>query len=459
MQTMSKIQDASKSAVSSKSLVKVEEKQFDFLEAFKNMYVPATINGNHQYQVPYDELVKCLESLSYKVVTTREEYEKRRACYGSVVDAWCPLSHRIVEVKLSRLLTRHSTFCHDCGRIKSSQTTNFNKAKKAAAKINNTMVPLKPAPEKDFDFIEGFKNCFIPTLLGDSLKQTPYEDAVRCLESLSYEVITTKAEYEQRERASILRAWCPMRHCIVEIQLSVLIKEQKTHCDECGKIKRKQTNLLRYNVENVSQNEEIREKQKRRMEEIYGVTYSFQSAELRAKSRETSMITYGVDHPMKTEEVKAKLRNTFQENYGVDHPMHDVDIFKKQQEACYQFHEYVLPSGEIIHYQGYEYFCLDELLEKENIKEYDIVTPHFKNDKLPKIWYWDDETEKHRRYYPDFYIPSLNKIIEVKSMYTYSDKRFFKINQLKAQACKKAGYNFEFRIYNGKGVLESLIVV
>ena len=532
MQAISKFQIADSSDTNKNGLIKskTSEKAFDFLEAFKNMYIPALVNGKHQYRVPYEEFVKCLESLSYRVVTTKEEYYKRRESHGSVGHAWCPLNHSIVEVHLSRILTRHSTFCNECGQIKGSQTRAANKAKKEEDKAKkeadkikepdsgkgvnklklciqpasekepefhvqpdsekeaNTfepveeIVPTEPVVEKEFDFIEAFKNCFIPNLLGDSLRQTPYEDAVRCLESLSYKVVTTKEEYEQRERASILRAWCPMRHSIVEIRLSELIREQKPHCDECVKIKKKQINLRRYNVEHVLQSEEVRENGIQTLQENYAVTNPMKSAEIatkaketckekfghenamqnedvKAKVRETCQERFGHKHPMQNEQVKAKTQETCQERYGVRNPMHHPEIFKKNQEARFQCHDYVLPSGKIILYQGYEHFCLDELLKNEGINEDDIVTPHYQNEKLPKVLYWDDEAEKNRKYYPDFYIPSLNKIIEVKCTYTYEDEKYFRINQLKAQTCKKLGYNFEFRIYNKQGKIERLITI
>jgi type III secretory pathway component EscU len=51
---------------------------------------------------------------------------------------------------------------------------------------------------------------------------------------------------------------------------------------------------------------------------------------------------------------------------------------------------------------------------------------------------------KKRRYYPDFYIPKENLIIEVKSQWTlelHKDK-----NQAKFQAVKEAGFNFRLEI-------------
>lgn len=63
----------------------------------------------------------------------------------------------------------------------------------------------------------------------------------------------------------------------------------------------------------------------------------------------------------------------------------------------------------------------------------------------------DNESNLHR-YYPDIYIQSLNKIIEVKSTYTY--KIDFDKNLKKAKACKSLGFNFAFMIVDKNKLIE-----
>jgi hypothetical protein len=62
--------------------------------------------------------------------------------------------------------------------------------------------------------------------------------------------------------------------------------------------------------------------------------------------------------------------------------------------------------------------------------------------------------EKSHRYYPDLYIPSQKKIIEVKSPYTYN-------KQLEQNHCKKNqvvqdGYTFEFWICSKEELIERI---
>ena len=78
-------------------------------------------------------------------------------------------------------------------------------------------------------------------------------------------------------------------------------------------------------------------------------------------------------------------------------------------------------------------------LEDQGYNFNDILTS---NKDMPEIWYMF-EGKKHR-YYPDFYIPEENLIIEVKSQWTldlHKDK-----NQAKFQAVKEAGFNFRLEV-------------
>lgn len=109
------------------------------------------------------------------------------------------------------------------------------------------------------------------------------------------------------------------------------------------------------------------------------------------------------------------------------------------EKNSFQFKDYILPSKKIIRIQGYENIALDELLC--TIKEDDII---LSKRHMPKIEYII-KNKKHR-YYPDIWIKSVNKIIEVKSHWTYK-KELIK-NIKKALATRKLGYDFEFWIYD-----------
>jgi len=114
-------------------------------------------------------------------------------------------------------------------------------------------------------------------------------------------------------------------------------------------------------------------------------------------------------------------------------------------KTSYYIKEYILPSGNTINIQGYEHFALDELLQKENMNENDIITG-CKN--VPTIWYNDESGKKHR-HFVDIFIPSQNKCIEVKSTWTLKKQK--EIVLLKKMAAKELGYLYEIWVYDKIG--------
>jgi predicted AAA+ superfamily ATPase len=68
---------------------------------------------------------------------------------------------------------------------------------------------------------------------------------------------------------------------------------------------------------------------------------------------------------------------------------------------------------------------------------------------VPQIDYWFEGAR--RKYFPDFYIPAENLIVEVKSTWTFANGDKLEKNLAKRNACLAAGYKFEFYIYDGKG--------
>lgn len=211
------------------------------------------------------------------------------------------------------------------------------------------------------------------------------------------------------------------------------------------KQKRVETNLLLFGFENALQNPEILQKRRETNLLIYGTEEVLQSPEIQEKIKETMVNMYGAENPLQCEEIKAKKDKTCEERYGDKDIMKNAEIFEKVVKNSFKKKEYTLPSGKTITYQGYENVALDELLKTFN--EEDII-----NDVklMPKFIY--EFNNKSHRYYPDIYIPSQRKIIEVKSEYTYN-------KQLEQNNCKKTqvvndGYTFEFWICSKHTIIE-----
>ena len=243
---------------------------------------------------------------------------------------------------------------------------------------------------------------------------------------------------------------------------SNLVKEKSK--DVCTK---------KYGFEYSSQSDEVKQKNRDTCKKKYGVEYSSQSDDVKQKSKDTCMKKYGVEHHMKLDEFKKKNKETCIKNFGVSNPSQSSKIQQKKIDTCikkygvknhmqnpeiaekcmlagFDYKNYTLPSGKIIHYQGYENFGIRDLLNS-GIDEKDII-----NDKIniPEIWY--DYEGKRRRYYVDIFIPSQNKCIEIKSDYTLNIKKDKVL--LKQKATKELGYKCEIWVYNKNGIIIECIV-
>ena len=264
---------------------------------------------------------------------------------------------------------------------------------------------------------------------------------------------------------------------------------------QLGEIKEKikQTNLEKYGVENVSQSKDIQKRkevtslknfgvkyhselqeQKVKLSKIaienfqengddilskrvvtnldkYGVESAMQLNETIEKAKVTNLDRYGEEFPSQSDKIKDKIKQTNLKKYGVEYAMQNPIIFDRQQKSSYKLKEYVFPSGRIEKIQGYEDRGLDLLLE--NYKDADIIINNTEISKcIGKIEY--SYQGKSHTYYPDIYIKSINKVIEVKSEYTYNKDRTRNIKKM--ESVLKKQIKFEFQIFNENGELLQL---
>jgi len=104
------------------------------------------------------------------------------------------------------------------------------------------------------------------------------------------------------------------------------------------------------------------------------------------------------------------------------------------------FKPYTLPSGKVIKVQGYEPQFLDHVFKNNIWKEEDFdFSP-------PPIKYKTPDGKQHN-YFPDFYIPKDNLIIECKSAYILN-KQTLEIQTLKEQAVFSNGFTYLFILDN-----------
>ena len=160
------------------------------------------------------------------------------------------------------------------------------------------------------------------------------------------------------------------------------------------------------------------------------------------------MKNYGVDNPFNSKIIRDKIEETFINKYGVKRPTQLKEFQEIIQTNSLKFKQYKLPSGKIINVQGFEPFALNELILNHN--ENDIITDR---KDIPRIEYEIDNKKKY--YFPDIYLPKENKIIEVKSTWTFEKKKEITFN--KATSTKDKGYNFEIWIYKNSKEKEIII--
>lgn len=213
--------------------------------------------------------------------------------------------------------------------------------------------------------------------------------------------------------------------------------------------KRKKTNLEKYGFENPLNNLEIKEKSIKTNNEKYGGNSSMCSDEIKEKSKKTNRSNHGVDWYVQSDDFKKKFRDTMLDRYGVEHAFHYTPFFDRSLATSYQKKIFIFPSGRLEKIQGYEGFALNDLLDLGYLEE-DIVVSNLEIENcIGRIWYFDPYDERNKKYYPDIYIKSENKIIEVKSDYTYNSG--YSRNILKKNACLSMGLLFEFWIYDQTG--------
>ena len=244
---------------------------------------------------------------------------------------------------------------------------------------------------------------------------------------------------------------CALRNPLIkEKQQNTNIERYGNICSAQGIItqdKIKKSNVKNHGVEYTFQSEEVKNKIKETNVERYGDTCALRNPLIKEKQQNTNIERYGGISPICSSHVKDKGKATSVINYGVEYPMQNAEYSEMVSKNSYHSKEYTCPSGKTIQIQGYENYMLDELLQKENILEEDIITSR---SQVPIIWYLDANDKKHR-YYVDVFILSQNRMIECKSTWTMK-KGIEKDNiYLKQQACKDAGYFCEIWVYNSKG--------
>lgn len=207
----------------------------------------------------------------------------------------------------------------------------------------------------------------------------------------------------------------------------------------------KDTNMDRYGTETPQTLAWVQEKYKKTSLERYGYERPQQHTTVQEKTRATCMARLGVPYPQQHPKVREKSVDVCMEKYGVANVSQVPEVHDKIMKSVRRRKEYTMPSGRRVVLQGYEPFALDMLLEQYAEELIAVDT-----DQKPRIEYTASDGITHY-YFPDIFIPSENLIIEVKSKWTYESA--LEVNRLKRDACRAAGYQFQFLVFNEQGEL------
>ncbi len=149
-----------------------------------------------------------------------------------------------------------------------------------------------------------------------------------------------------------------------------------------------------------------------------------------ALAKKYNLTRYHITKILKTEFSDKKMRSKSQ---ATTLKNQNSDFQQKVLNNHYKSKNYVLRSGKIIKVMGYEDDFLNHVLQIKQMSE-----ANFEFDQKLHISY-KDGTGNYRKYFPDFYLPEINLVVEIKSSYTLTNQK--EMNEKKFEAAKQK-YNF-----------------
>jgi len=221
---------------------------------------------------------------------------------------------------------------------------------------------------------------------------------------------------------------CCSRECIIiykqkQLENAVFKKYGVTHIMQLNmfKEKAKQTNLEKFGSISYTGTDAY----KQSLLNNFDVENIFQLDYVKEKIKKTNLEKLGVENPFQSEICKEKIKKTNLKKFGVEYQMQNKKTFEKQQKSAYKLKYF---NNTSIYYRGsYEFDFLEKHLNKY---------PDIQN--APSIKYIFNE--KNKVYHPDFYIPSLNLIVECKNSHL-ANRDKFKI-EAKEKATIANGFNY-----------------
>ena len=352
---------------------------------------------NDKNKVPYDTLCKTFIDGQCVLLTKAEEYVNNK----------CKLKYTCVCGNDAEIVYHDFVVGKRCGKCKVSRTCKTNMEKYG---VSN--------PFQSEEIKERIKDTHVKTLGVEYPQQHPEVRAKTentCLQKYGYKWAFVAPEVYTK----IKKIFKDRYGVEYPLQCAEVLEKIKLVCQE------------RYGADYFVQSDEC----KKKMMEKYGAEYFVQSDE----AKRLMLEKYGAEYFVQSEEFK----KTMIEKYGVEHAMQCPILFRKAAASSFKRKPYIFKDQTFM-LLGYEDRAIDDILKEEDI---DVMYAG-ECEQIPVFEYFIDD--KKHLYYPDIYIPENNKIVEVKSVYTYN-KDVEKV-EYKAISVSEH-YIFELRIYDSKNLI------
>lgn len=196
----------------------------------------------------------------------------------------------------------------------------------------------------------------------------------------------------------------------------------------------------KYDIDNVFQLEDVKEKSKKTMINNWGVEHALQSPEIYDIMIQNNIEKHGVEFPQSLPEAKEKQKQTLLKNHGVAHFSKTKEFKKMASLNMCRYNENINTNHKIRHYKNthlyyqsmHEYRFL-KYCEQHDLLQYVDNSPTFK--------YLDPTLGKW--HLPDFKFKT-NFIIEIKSSYWLKRQGGWNVINAKKQSVQVEGYQYVF---------------
>jgi hypothetical protein len=225
-----------------------------------------------------------------------------------------------------------------------------------------------------------------------------------------------------------------------------------SNSDPDKKAKSVDTFIANCGYENISQSPVAKEKKRLTCLKNHGVDHPQQSAKVRKLTGKNNLRKYGHKNVSSVKEFQDNRTATMIERYGSENAMGNAELrhlaASRGAASRGRLKEYTL-GKRVVGVRGYEPQALNWLLANTKLSPSSICVDT--EGTVPRFNYYH-EGDQHT-YYPDFYIPKQNRVVEVKCIWTFlkTSRELLRIKRKRNSAITD-GYSFTFMLMDEKGV-------